>query len=305
MNETSDPRPTADDPDSIYRAPASNTDVAPDDDLLAAFVGPKNADYYLPKFERFESGSNAATWHWPAFFISSLWLLYRKMWGWAFLYWIALPTGLTAITALIMALFPDPETGAAFGNAVYYGAYVLIAFVALPMYANRLYYNHAQKKIQKIRENVPAPREQALEAARVGGTSSILIILIPVTIFVIGILAAIAIPAYQDYTIRAQVGEGVSLSAGAKAAVTDYYLDNGSLPADNDEAGIPPPTAISGSYVVSVTVDDGMIDVIYGNDAHPFVTGKRLRLLPRPVDGAVDWACQSPIAPQHLPATCR
>ncbi len=59
-----------------------------------------------------------------------------------------------------------------------------------------------------------------------------------IVVAIIGILAAVAIPAYQDYTIRAQISEGLTLSAGAKAAVSEYFMDRGAWPADNTTASL-------------------------------------------------------------------
>ena len=93
-----------------------------------------------------------------------------------------------------------------------------------------------------------------------------------IVVAIIGILAAIAIPAYQDYTIRAQVSEGLNLSAGAKAAVTEFFQDQGTLPTDNAEAGIEAANVITGKYVVSVAVAAGVITVTYGGDVNAAVT---------------------------------
>ncbi|MCH7538686.1 MAG: pilin, partial [Proteobacteria bacterium] len=93
-----------------------------------------------------------------------------------------------------------------------------------------------------------------------------------IVVAIIGILAAIAIPAYQDYTIRAQVSEGLNLSGGAKAAVTEYFQDRGTMPLDNAEAGLAAALDIQGKYVFSVTVTNGVIDIEYGRDAHATIT---------------------------------
>ena len=81
-----------------------------------------------------------------------------------------------------------------------------------------------------------------------------------IVVAIIGILAAIAIPAYQDYTVRAQVSEGLNLGGGAKTAVTEFFQDRGAWPANNDQAGIDAtPTNIKGKYVKSVTVAAGIV----------------------------------------------
>ena len=130
-----------------------------------------------------------------------------------------------------------------------------------------------------------------------------------IVVAIIGILAAIAIPAYQDYTIRAQVSEGLNLSGGAKAAVTEYFQDRGSLPADNTEAGLAASDEIQGMYVDEVNVAAGVINVQYGNDAHQVISGNAIQLTPDTSNpGSVAWVCATgagPIENKHLPAACR
>ncbi|ENX9049879.1 pilin, partial [Neisseria gonorrhoeae] len=81
-----------------------------------------------------------------------------------------------------------------------------------------------------------------------------------IVIAIVGILAAVALPAYQDYTARAQVSEAILLAEGQKSAVTEYYPNNGEWPKDNDSAGVASsPTDIKGKYVKSVTVAKGVV----------------------------------------------
>jgi len=129
-----------------------------------------------------------------------------------------------------------------------------------------------------------------------------------IVVAIIGILAAIAIPAYQDYTIRAQVSEGLNLSGAAKAAVTEYYQDQGAFPADNATAGLEAAGAILGKYVTGVAVGaGGIITVSYGLDANANIAGATLTMTPLDNTGSVSWDCAAGaiLVAKWLPAACR
>ncbi|EOG0107631.1 pilin, partial [Neisseria gonorrhoeae] len=80
-----------------------------------------------------------------------------------------------------------------------------------------------------------------------------------IVIAIVGILAAVALPAYQDYTARAQVSEAILLAEGQKSAVTEYYLNNGEWPKDNGSAGVASASKIIGKYVKQVEVKNGVV----------------------------------------------
>ena len=191
----------------------------------------------------------------------------------------------------------------ALGGIVYIAGYFLIP----PLFANRLYYRHAMNKTARAQLSNADPQSQALEAARLGGTSAIVLVILPIVMVgMLGMMAAIAIPAYQDYTIRAQVSEGLKLSSGAKAAVTEFIQDTGSVPVDNAQAGLAAPCDISGQYTSAIEVYQGEVSVTYGNDAHQILQGRVLYLVPDNAGGFVEWTCSSnDIANKHLPAACR
>ena len=131
-----------------------------------------------------------------------------------------------------------------------------------------------------------------------------------IVVAIIGILAAIAIPAYQDYTIRAQVSEGLNLSAGAKAAISEYFMDSGNFPGSNTDAGLETSTNITGNYVTGVAVGTGgVITVTYGNQANTQINGDTLTLTPTANAGSVEWLCANagtqPLLSKHVPSACR
>lgn len=131
-----------------------------------------------------------------------------------------------------------------------------------------------------------------------------------IVVAIIGILAAIAIPAYQDYTIRAQASEGMSLVDGAKTSIAEYYTTNGSLPTNNATAGLATDVSINGNYVSQVDVTStGTIKVTYGNKANTaHLSGKFLFLSPVTHAGSISWTCGSTgtdVEAKYLPSSCR
>ncbi len=129
-----------------------------------------------------------------------------------------------------------------------------------------------------------------------------------IVVAIIGILAAVAVPMYLDYTVRSQISEGLNLSGGAKAAVTEFYQDRGVFPSNNAEAGVEAAANIQGKYVGSVTVVDEVITVLYGNDANAQILGETITLTANTsTAGSVRWVCASGgvIQDKHLPAACR
>jgi type IV pilus assembly protein PilA len=144
-----------------------------------------------------------------------------------------------------------------------------------------------------------------------------------IVVAIIGILAAIAIPAYQDYTIRAQVSEGMTLAAAAKAAVAETYMNTGVAPVNRSEAGMSANASDTfGKYVASVDIDNGTIVVTYGNDVNAAINADTVTLQPFTTgDNSVTWNCgnatsvggtamgnastSTSLDPRYLPSACR
>ncbi|WP_127403044.1 pilin [Neisseria meningitidis] len=147
-----------------------------------------------------------------------------------------------------------------------------------------------------------------------------------IVIAIVGILAAVALPAYQDYTARAQVSEAILLAEGQKSAVTEYYLNHGIWPANNNSAGVASSSTIKGKYVEKVEVKNGVVTAtMLSTGVNKEIKGKKLSLWAKRQDGSVKWFCGQPVEradkatddavnkatgnneidTKHLPSTCR
>lgn len=132
-----------------------------------------------------------------------------------------------------------------------------------------------------------------------------------IVVAIIAILAAIAIPAYQNYLIRSQATEGVTLMDNAKVGVTEYYSTYGRLPANNTSAGIATAASIQGKYVDSITISNGLITSQFksSGDVNSALHGKTLSLSPVTTNGIVSWRCKpgstNPVDKKYLPTSCR
>jgi type IV pilus assembly protein PilA len=132
-----------------------------------------------------------------------------------------------------------------------------------------------------------------------------------IVVAIIAILAAIAIPAYQNYLIRSQVSEGMVLGDGAKTAVAEYYSNYGRYPKNNESAGLPKnATSISGKYVSQVEVSSGIITATFGPGANTAIQKQTFVLSPTSGGGSTTWTCSSKtnagtVDNKYLPSSCR
>lgn len=126
-----------------------------------------------------------------------------------------------------------------------------------------------------------------------------------IVVAIIGILAAIALPAYQDYTKRSHVTEGMSLGGGAKVGVVEYYESNNQWPADNTAAGLSQPSDIKGNAVTSTTVNNGKIVLVYNTKVDSSGTST-IELSPTNTGGSITWLCNGgSVLPKYRPSRCR
>lgn len=127
-----------------------------------------------------------------------------------------------------------------------------------------------------------------------------------IVVAIIGILAAVAIPAYQDYTKRSYVAEGLSMASSLKASVAEYYASNGTWPVDNAAAGLS--ADISGNAVKSIVINSYVIRINFNDKVKD---DSQLVLIASDQDGSIEWECRSTtgadevIPDEYLPPRCR
>jgi type IV pilus assembly protein PilA len=138
-----------------------------------------------------------------------------------------------------------------------------------------------------------------------------------IVVAIIGILAAVAIPQYQNYVARAQVAEGLALASGAKTAIAEYRSTTGEWPADNAAAGLAAdPEDISGKYVRALAVAVGAhgvrrasVEVLFKDTAHASIAGGTLSLEGKDEGGSISWLCYGdlgdPNITDYLPSSCK
>lgn len=125
-----------------------------------------------------------------------------------------------------------------------------------------------------------------------------------ITVAIVGILSLFALPAYKNYTIRAQVSEGFTLASGTKPIITEFHATYGEFPLITDLNYVGP----TGKYITQTSIaDDGYIVTTFGNEANSRILGETLSLIPE-IDGQTQnfkWHCESTIDPKYLPISCR
>lgn len=270
----------------------------------SAAIGKFKLRYYLQRFALFD-GSTRTRYdggNLGAFLFGPWWLLYRKM----YLFGAAI-LGLDFLVLPMVA-----ETGDLMGAVV--GLAYLSQWFLLTLFGNYIYYRHIQRKIRDALAIHTKDNQVWNHLASKSGAHTVIAnvaILVPL----IGILAAIAIPAYDDYTKRAstaqsiavnhkQITSALSIAERYKQAIIDYVKETGYVPVDNDDIGIAPNAFSFESNIAETRVIDGVVRVTFASGD---LQDEALYLSPHETeDGRIIWHCTAGfINDKYLPQACR
>src|SRR5262249_38849409 len=136
------PRPQGAAPAAAASAAGASAAPMTKKEMYEVFVGPEKIHYYLPIFEGFDRGGNAAAWHTPAAFITQWWMLYRKMYLWGFLFYLIL-YWVVALTLTVAVGMISPAL-AGLGSFLA----VVVSFVVMGLYSNKIYHSHVNSYIE-------------------------------------------------------------------------------------------------------------------------------------------------------------
>ena len=289
---------------TTMRASSTSSSQAFDEDAWRAAVGPRNSEYYLPRFRSQHSAGTRSMWHWPAFFATFYWLLYRKQWLSALAYFF-LPYVIAVIAVILGIAIGVSGSNESILAGILWLSYLAVIFIGPPLIANSLYYSHCKALIKRYGATARS-REHFLTVLEAkGGTSNAAIIIaILAVIAFIGILAAVSLPAYQDYTKRAKSSEAILVGMSVAKLVGEHYERTGQIPESLDQFLT---TAQPSKFITAMTInsDNGVIEikVSFG----PNSAGGSIYLVPgKTTDGAIAWTCKAePAMTRYVPQSCR
>jgi hypothetical protein len=271
-----------------------------DREPYAAVIGPRNTEYYLERFHALQQGGSPVGWHWPAFFATGFWLLHRRMWGLALAYWLVLPYAVGVPLMLLLRWL-------GVGDGLAFLVVVVLVYVAPAMFATAIYHWWCRRRIERARARGKSGEALLATVEVQGGTggAAVLAAVLIVGMMFIGVLAAVALPAYQDYTARARVAEAMSLLDEARADVVSHFARTRELPSElpilQYRDAVP-------RFVTKLFVHPGtgaVVAEVHAGDAVKGFIALRPTLAQLEARDRSAWACVSDLPVRMLPRPCQ
>jgi Tfp pilus assembly major pilin PilA len=280
------------------RAGRMDTDsqIITDDEVRSAVIGPSSTLYYLGAFDRIGRGEGSG-WNWPAFFVTWYWLLYRKMWVPALIYFVV-PTVINIF--LLAVIGASPVVG-----GLMCMCWLAAWLIGPGMLANGWYYRHCLGKIRDVRARGGSKDQVLARLEAAGGTTPVGVIIAAVLSFLIlpGMLAAIALPQYQTYTVKAKVADAIVASAEVAQAAGRQYEATGQFPTDIDR--IAQQAAHPSKYVKAIEMDGTSGTITVQVEATPTISGTILLTPSADSSRHVTWSCSTTDLLKYVPQNCR
>lgn len=291
---------------TIAKIPTADATTEPSElDQLIAATG---NIYYRKPFEKFaRDGRISISWNWAASFFGMYWLFRRDMMAYAVVY---LVTGIVflalappwLIAYFSMRLVFDPSV--AIWDIAYLLVYSVAAVFVFPCYANALYYGYLRRLLRQgqLATHPPGASRKRTKTRVIDYVAYIVVAVI------IGLIAAVFIPEYQDRKVRASVVQMIAFAKNTQAKIEEYVRVNGKLPDRSEE--FHPGNVSTPPYLGEIRIETGgtIRLTLTGPDlfATPNLEGKSIVLAPVFDAGKVtSWRCSSDIKDGHLPANCR
>jgi type IV pilus assembly protein PilA len=244
-----------------------------------------NADHYMKHLDRMQRAGKTwlRGWNSAAFFLSTAWFWYRRMYGLALLNLIA-PVLLLALLIFVVQWFV-PEDGVGVAAAVMGAGYLLAVFVLLPVFADSLY-------LRRLQRMDGAPRPPSAWTA----LGALLLVAIP------SLLGYLTAGAQYEYSQRARIAEGVSIAGSLKTPVTEFYQQHKRLPGAQEAVQFRHTETMQ--HTASVGWDAGRRAIVATMGER--FSGKRFEMAAAEKDGTLEWICRSiDLEPKLLPMSCR
>ncbi len=271
------------------------SEILTEEEAWSAVVGDSNTQYYLDRFERLSNG-DGAPWHWPAMLVTWYWLLYRKMWLGAVLYFF--------VPCIVACVIVATMRSAALPLML---AWWAALFVVPAVMANGWYYRHCQNKIRAVRARGGSKAQMVARLQQAGGTGNIAVIVVAVLGIpaVIGMLAAVSLPAYQTYTVKAKVTQAVLVGAEVAAAVSKQYEQTGVLPSGADVDRMASGVSHPSQFLRGIDFDGSTGVLTLKVVVPPNIEGSVLLMPNADANRHLGWTCMSEDLKRYVPPTCR
>ena len=235
-------------------------------------------------------------------------MLYRGMALWPFVLYPLFYISVVFLLAIVVSALGGDVGSESDADPLMQLAIILFSSVLTGLYGNALLHRHVKKAVAKSSRLELSDEKRKIWLTRKGKGHASAVVVLLFLIFVIGILAAVAVPAYQDYTVRAKLLEAFAVGAEVKAAFTEHYVTHGELPTAMQDIGYTETPVVRGVYTADLYDMEGL--TVVGVDVSALLGGSGQYLILTPTvdtnSRVITWTCSALEVPEkYLPSSCK